>query len=217
MLWLLASESLDGEICADVDKISFRLRMLSDEFIEALKPLIKQGFIVDASAALSPRYSSAMPEAEAEAEERQSIAAPSAPLLVEHVNGVKPKRSSRSKQFEIPALRATQQEEEAFDRVWAAWPEKGWNSDTKTANPRRIEHGKALGHFVEILKFIPHTLDKKPLTADELANAAIDYAKAKVKEANGAIPYIPCIANFFSSDPKSKKHWQSALMAHFEE
>lgn len=44
MLWLLASESLDGTISADADDLSFRLRQSEQEIGEALKPLIDKGF-----------------------------------------------------------------------------------------------------------------------------------------------------------------------------
>lgn len=44
MLWLLASESLDGTISADADDLSFRLRQSEQEIGEALKPLIEKGF-----------------------------------------------------------------------------------------------------------------------------------------------------------------------------
>ena len=45
MLWLLASEDLEGNISDDLSKIAFRLRMTVDDVQIALKPLIDNGFV----------------------------------------------------------------------------------------------------------------------------------------------------------------------------
>lgn len=75
MLWLLASESLDGSINADPDELAFRLRQPESEIIEALKPLIDKGFFSYmgevASEPLAPRSQVAVPETETETEKRQ--------------------------------------------------------------------------------------------------------------------------------------------------
>lgn len=83
MLWLLASESMDGVINADPEELAFRLRQSEEEIVEALKPLIEKGFFVviegDASAVLAhckhvastvlaPRLQRATPETETETE-----------------------------------------------------------------------------------------------------------------------------------------------------
>lgn len=44
MLWLLASESLDGVIKADSDDLAFRLRISEKDVLLALRPLIESGF-----------------------------------------------------------------------------------------------------------------------------------------------------------------------------
>lgn len=44
MLWLLASESLDGVIKADSDDLAFRLRLSEKDVLLALRPLIESGF-----------------------------------------------------------------------------------------------------------------------------------------------------------------------------
>ena len=49
MLWLLASESENGEINKTVEEIAFRLRMSEKEIENGLKPLIDNGFFSDAS------------------------------------------------------------------------------------------------------------------------------------------------------------------------
>jgi hypothetical protein len=81
MLWLLASESEDGSIEYDCDKIAFRLRTSCKDVADAIDPLIKAGFMVVsgvASNSLAEREQDAMPEkeveeeAELEEEERQS-------------------------------------------------------------------------------------------------------------------------------------------------
>jgi hypothetical protein len=79
MLWLLASDSIDGEIDATAERLAFRLRMSVDEVRDALKPLIDKGFFtVKADAAIKPlarRKRIAVPEAEAEALQKQPLPA----------------------------------------------------------------------------------------------------------------------------------------------
>lgn len=71
MLWLLASESVDGVIDADHGNLAFRLRTTEKEIASAMLPLMERGFFVtlpDASNALADCRQPAVPEAEAEAE-----------------------------------------------------------------------------------------------------------------------------------------------------
>lgn len=71
MLWLLASDSIDGCIDADPKKLAFRLRMPLSEVVEALKPLIDNGFFCveqSASNKLAEGLRGAVPETETEAE-----------------------------------------------------------------------------------------------------------------------------------------------------
>ena len=70
MIWLLASESDDGSVEYDCDKIAFRLRITKAEVIDAIKPLVSAGFlsvIEDASDVLADCKPVAMPEKEVEA------------------------------------------------------------------------------------------------------------------------------------------------------
>jgi hypothetical protein len=72
MLWLLASESLDGSINGNVPELAFRLRQTEKEIDAALKPLISKGFFVvqqDASSALADcAEKPPIPETETETE-----------------------------------------------------------------------------------------------------------------------------------------------------
>lgn len=68
LLWLLASESKDGSFDAASDELSFRLRIASKDIEQGLKPLIDNGFFVDASTILAPCYQVAIPEREGERE-----------------------------------------------------------------------------------------------------------------------------------------------------
>lgn len=71
-LWLLASESDDGAIDADLDKLAFRLRRTSAEIDAALKPLIAANFfevLQDAIAVLAGGKRGACLERETEEEE----------------------------------------------------------------------------------------------------------------------------------------------------
>lgn len=68
MLWLLASENLDGSIPDDLTEIAFRLRTTADDVQKALKPLIEKGFVVSDSNVLADCYQYALPETETETE-----------------------------------------------------------------------------------------------------------------------------------------------------
>jgi hypothetical protein len=68
LLWLLASESKDGQFDASTDELSFRLRITNKEVEEGLKPLINNGFFIDASTMLAPCLQLARPETEREGE-----------------------------------------------------------------------------------------------------------------------------------------------------
>jgi hypothetical protein len=46
MIWLLASESSEGTLPADLEQMSFRLHQTQNELLAALKPLIAKGFLV---------------------------------------------------------------------------------------------------------------------------------------------------------------------------
>jgi hypothetical protein len=71
MIWLLASESVDGSIDGDPDKLAFRLRTTRKEIEQGLKPLIGAGFLVPEDPAinpLAPRSQLSIPETEGEGE-----------------------------------------------------------------------------------------------------------------------------------------------------
>ena len=74
MIWLLASENLDGSFDGNPAKLAFRFRMDEKEVSKAIKPLIDKGFISDASNSLADCYQDAIPETETEteAEKRES-------------------------------------------------------------------------------------------------------------------------------------------------
>lgn len=68
MLWLLASDSIDGLIEASPAKLAFRLRQTEGEVTAALKPLIDNGFFIveqSDSEVLADRKQVAVPETEA--------------------------------------------------------------------------------------------------------------------------------------------------------
>ena len=66
LLWLLASESVEGVFDADLDELEFRLRISQKELTEGLKPLIANGFFLDASTMLAVSLQDAIPETERE-------------------------------------------------------------------------------------------------------------------------------------------------------
>ena len=68
MLWLLASENLDGSISDDLTEVAFRLRTSISDVQIALKPLLDKGFVVSDSNVLADCQQCALPETETETE-----------------------------------------------------------------------------------------------------------------------------------------------------
>ena len=142
MLWLLASDHIDGIIDADVKRLAFRLRMDAAELSQALKPLIDAGFfevVESASGALAGCLQPAVPETEAlqrtEAE-------------AETEAGSKP-RASRSAPLSRP--------DDVSPQVWADWcqlrkAKKATVSETvlKEARAESIKAGLTLERYLTI-------------------------------------------------------------------
>jgi hypothetical protein len=76
LLWLLASESVEGVFDADLDELEFRLRISQKELSEGIKPLITNGFFLDASTMLAVSLQDAIPETEREAERETKYTPP---------------------------------------------------------------------------------------------------------------------------------------------
>ena len=68
MLWLLASETKDGQFDGSLDELVFRLHITPKEYEDGLKPLIDNGFFTIASGVLAECYQVAIPEREGETE-----------------------------------------------------------------------------------------------------------------------------------------------------
>ena len=74
LLWLLASETTEGNVCVDVDWIAFRLRWDKKDVEDGLSPLILKGFISCDSDVLASCYLDAIPEGETEGETEKACA-----------------------------------------------------------------------------------------------------------------------------------------------
>lgn len=68
LIWLLASETTEGEVSTDPVRLAFRLRWSVEDVTAGLKPLIDKGFLVCASDTLATCLQVAVPETEGEAE-----------------------------------------------------------------------------------------------------------------------------------------------------
>lgn len=147
LLWLLASESLDGEICADLAKISFRLRLTENEFLSALKPLVDNGFIEDASNVLAERKQSATPETEKETEKEAEKNAPV---------GASDKVRKPRRRVQLD-LGLTPEESRVFEAIWQVWPTdregkipRGKKFEAADAFKALLESGATLAEIEEI-------------------------------------------------------------------
>ena len=133
----------------------------------------------------------------------------------------KTKPTPRNKNYAIAALELAPDVGEAFERCWNAWPTQGWDFRSKRAQPRRINRALASARFDGICKHIQlQTSDGHRLCPSDLADATLAWIGSKRKETfrqyGGDVPpCVPCIGNFFSADPTSKKHWQEALLEFF--
>jgi hypothetical protein len=68
LLWLLASETKDGQFDGSLDELVFRLHISPKEYEDGLKPLIDKGFFIVASGVLAESKQVAIPETERETE-----------------------------------------------------------------------------------------------------------------------------------------------------
>lgn len=105
MLWLLASDCVDGQIDADPKRLAFRLRTTEREVIDALKPLIDNGFFVADQVAinvLAECLRDAVPEAEALQSQRTEAEAE--------------KKTSRA-----PRSATTSRPDDVSEQVWSDW------------------------------------------------------------------------------------------------
>ena len=68
MLWLLASESIDGTFDGSVEELAFRLRWNEKDISAGLKPLIDKGLFIVDSTMLADCLRVAVPETETETE-----------------------------------------------------------------------------------------------------------------------------------------------------
>jgi hypothetical protein len=81
LVWLLAAESCDGSVSLDPAWLAWRLRIDQSDVEAGLSPLIERGFLTAASKTLAKRKQVAIPETEAEREERERSAASAVDLL----------------------------------------------------------------------------------------------------------------------------------------
>lgn len=146
-----------------------------------------------------------------------------APLEVQQPPPSKPSRkasprlSKRAQSLQIAELAMPDPMAKAWAKVKAAWPRTGYNVQTRKEAPRFTNPARAGSWFKTICEEAPIELGEgQRITPDDLADATLAWLAKKQKEApGGRYPVVPCIENFFSCDPLSKLHWQSALLEFF--
>jgi len=130
LLWLLASESVEGVFDADLDELEFRLRISQKELTEGLKPLIANGFFLDASTMLAVSLQDAIPETERETEREAKYNPPIPKELLDEWMSVRRKKKAGDvtervfKSIEREAAKAGWTVEQAITRCC----EKSWVS-----------------------------------------------------------------------------------------
>jgi len=130
LLWLLASESVEGVFDADLDELEFRLRISQKELTEGIKPLIANGFFLDASTMLAVSLQDAIPETERETERETKYNPPIPKELLDEWMSVRRKKKAGDvtervfKSIEREAVKAGWTVEQAITRCC----EKSWVS-----------------------------------------------------------------------------------------
>lgn len=128
MLWLLASESVDGSFDASTDELAFRLRTTVKEIEAGLLPLIDKGFFIeveDASSALAEGEQVApksCPETEAETEALQRQRVPT--VLV---------GSAAEQPYRVPSC-PHEEIQKAYAEILPALPQIAVMSDTRKSH-----------------------------------------------------------------------------------
>ncbi len=125
MLWLLASERVDGAVPYDPETIAFRLHMTRDKVDAALGPLIGAGFLIeehDASAPLAackqPASSERETEEESKEEREPDARAREAPTRIPEAIAAAPRARGSGGSLAQPIPEAWQASE--GDVAWAA-------------------------------------------------------------------------------------------------
>ena len=128
-----------------------------------------------------------------------------------------PRASIRGKNLEIAELAMPIDMAEAWARVKKAWPRIGYDPQKCREAPRFTNPARAGSSFKLICDEAPIELaGGQRLSPENLADATLAWLEKKQQEApGGRYPVVPCIENFFSCEPTSKLHWQSALLAQF--
>jgi hypothetical protein len=146
LLWLLASESKDGQFDASIDELSFRLRITNKEVEEGLKPLINNGFFIDASTMLAPCLQVATTEREGERETEKNTLKRPDDISEELWKDFKKLRSNKKApltELVIKRLRneadkagipLTKAIETMCDRGWAGFQADWFKKDVKPAS-----------------------------------------------------------------------------------
>jgi len=120
MIWLLASESDDGSIDACTKRLAFRLRWNEADVIAGIKPLIENGFLIDASGVLAERLHDACLETETEVEKEEEKPSCSSAAPSERETASKPTRKRK------PA-------DDRFAEFWRRYPRKVAKADAEKA------------------------------------------------------------------------------------
>lgn len=150
MLWLLASESVDGVIDATLDDLAFRLRYSEASVSEALAPLVERGFFTlerDESDLLATRKQPATPETEAE-READAEALPEAEASQTVAGASRPARRKPVERQEAPTAAVWNAYAGAYERRYGVAP---------------IRNAKVNGQMAQFLGRIP--ADEAPAVA----------------------------------------------------
>ena len=121
-------------------------------------------------------------------------------------------RKPRGRDYSLAIHKYSEEIVEEFNRVWGAWPVRGWNFSTKSESPRRMNYDASLDRFAEVVVHNEIMMNGKRLNAHDLAEIAISYAARRIKETPGVPPICCCIENFFSCIEGKKHPWKEELM-----
>lgn len=152
-LWMLASESMDGTIIAEVKELAWRFGMTETEVSDGIDGLVKADFFALTDAPNTYKYSNTYTEERVRERDREREQSVLAPRLQDASKTLA--RKPRVKRAES---------DPAFEAFWLAYPRKtgkiearrAWDRAMGVTTPEVIEAALRAAKWAHDPRFIPH-------------------------------------------------------------
>jgi len=192
-LWLLASEYEGGQITLTMPKLALRLRTNESMLMEALKPLIDEGFFVASDLAATSEQNARLDREEKEKEKEKRATSPEAQVSLNGTpkNGKRPSWAGRHDDDVV----------ETTQRIFSKWPDKSRRQPNGESVP--VSHSPILADRLAAIKGAGGSLEVCEAIADRFLD---EYEKGG---------WLKAAENFFGIGTKEKPApWKSYYKAH---